>query len=100
MLRYERNHVAGCKSGDSCKKCPFWIEGRHEGKRWHQSLKTTDVKTAASLLQRVVLTGKLAPAEESKVTLVDAIKAYREFKQKRSDDTKRKIKLLTDRLHT
>jgi len=100
MLRYERNHIAGCKSGDSCKKCPFWIEGRHEGKRFHQSLKTTDSKTAAQLVQRVILTGKLdlQPTEQTGVTVADAITSYREFKQKRSDDTKRKNKLLTDRL--
>src|SRR5438067_5651502 len=94
MLRYSRNHIAGCKSGFSCKKCPYWIEGRHEGKRWHKSLKTTDAKTAAQLVQRVILTGKLAlTGDGSKVTLADGIKAYREFKQKRSDDTKRKVKL-------
>lgn len=91
--------MAGCNSGDRCKKCPFWIEGRHEGKRWHQSLRTTNAQTAAQLVQRVILTGKLElTGDDSKVTVADAIKAYREFKQKRSDDTKRKIKLLTDRL--
>jgi hypothetical protein len=48
----------------------------------------------------VILTGKLELTADdySTVTVADAIKAYREFKQKRSDDTKRKIKLLTVRL--
>jgi integrase len=46
-----------------------------------------------------VLTGKLELTDDDlKVNVADAIKAYREFKQKRSDDTKRKIRLLTDRL--
>jgi hypothetical protein len=35
-----------------------------------------------------------------KVTVADAIASFREFKEKRSADTKRKIKLLTDRLQT
>lgn len=101
MLRFERNHVAECRSGARCKKCPFWIEGRHEGKRWHQSLRTTSAKTAAQLVQRVILTGKLdLTGDDSKVTVADAVKAYREFKKKRSGDTKRKIKLVTDRLRT
>ena len=36
--------------------------------------------------------------EEQKVTVSQAIASFREFKEKRSPDTKRKIKLLTDRL--
>lgn len=80
MLRYQRNHVASCKSGDSCKKCPFWIEGRHQGKRWHQSLKTTDSRTAAQLVQRVILTGKLETepekAQDNGITLADAISKF------------------------
>lgn len=84
MLRYQRNHVVGCKSGDSCKKCPFWIQGRHDGKRWHQSLKTTDSRTAAQLVQRVIITGKLDTEPErpkdNGITLADAItKFYNEL---------------------
>jgi hypothetical protein len=77
MLRYQRNHIAGCKSGDSCKKCSFWIEGRHQGKRWHQSLKTTDSKTAAQLVQRAILTGKLElePGQKG-ITIADAIAQF------------------------
>jgi hypothetical protein len=78
MLRYERNHIAGCRSGDSCRKCPYWIEGRQHGKRWHQYLKTTDAKTAAQLVQRVILTGKLdiAIADGQGITLADAITKF------------------------
>lgn len=77
MLRYRRNHIAGCKSGDSCKKCPYWIEGRHHGKRWHQSLKTTDAKTAAQFVQRVILTGKLELEPENQgITIAEAITKF------------------------
>ncbi|HEX4594747.1 MAG TPA: hypothetical protein VH157_10755, partial [Bryobacteraceae bacterium] len=80
MLRYQRKHIAGCRSGDSCKKCPYWIEGRHEGKRWHQSLKTTDARTAAQVVQRAILTGKIEPEPEqpkdSGITISDAIKKF------------------------
>jgi site-specific recombinase XerD len=77
MLRYQRNHIAGCKSGDSCKKCPYWIEGRHEGRRWHQSLKTTDAKTAAQLVQRAILTGKIElEPEDQGITIADAITKF------------------------
>jgi site-specific recombinase XerD len=77
MLRYERNHIAGCKSGDSCKKCPYWIVGRHHGERWHQSLKTTDAKTAAQLVQKVILTGKLElETVEQGITLAEAITKF------------------------
>jgi integrase len=108
MLRFERKHVAGCTSGAKCKRCPYWIEGRHGGRRWHQSLHTTDSRTAAQLVQRIILAGELtddtptptttpAPAV---VTVAQAIAAYRQFKQRRSADTVRKIKLLTHRLAT
>src|SRR5215472_14839084 len=80
MLRYQRNHIAGCTSGDSCRKCPYWIEGRHQGKRWHQSLRTTDARTAAQLVQRVILTGKLEldaePEQDRGITIADAITEY------------------------
>src|ERR1700692_1926397 len=77
MLRYHRNHIAGCKSGYSCKRCPFWIQGRHHGKRWHQSLKTTDSKTAAQLVQRAILTGKLElEPEENGIAIADAVKQF------------------------
>lgn len=77
MLRYQRNHVAGCKSGDSCRKCPYWIEGRHQGKRWHQSLRTADAKTAAALVQRAILTGKIQLEPEAQgMTIAEAIKEF------------------------
>jgi site-specific recombinase XerD len=77
MLRYQRNHIAGCKSGNSCRKCPYWIEGRHLGKRWHHSLKTTDAKTAAQLVQRVILNGRLElEPEDLGITIADAITQF------------------------
>jgi integrase len=80
MLRYERKHVAGCTSGAKCKRCPYWIEGRHEGKRWHQSLKTTDSRTAAQLVQRAILTGQieLSEVEPSNpgITIAEAIEYF------------------------
>jgi hypothetical protein len=77
MLRYQRNHVAGCKSGDSCRKCPYWIEGRHQGKRWHQSLRTADAKTAAALVQRAILTGKIElEPEAQRMPIAEAIKEF------------------------
>jgi hypothetical protein len=86
MLRYQRNHIAGCKSGDSCKQCPYWIEGRHEGEPWHQSLKTTDAKTAAQLVQRAILTGKIdLDSEEQGITIADAITKF--YAEQRSRGT-------------
>lgn len=86
MLRYQLNHIAGCKSGDSCKKCPYWIEGRHEGRRWHQSLKTTDAKTAAQLVQRAILTGKIDGEPENRgMTITDAITKF--YSEQRSRGT-------------
>jgi site-specific recombinase XerD len=77
LLRYTRTHIDGCKSGDSCRKCPYWIEGRHQGKRWHQSLRTADSKTAAQLVQRAILTGKLElEREEQGITLTDAVTKF------------------------
>jgi integrase len=77
MLRYSRTHIDGCTSGDSCRKCPYWIEGRHNGKRWHQSLRTMDSKTAAQLVQRVLLTGKLEQEQEiAGITIADAVTQF------------------------
>jgi site-specific recombinase XerD len=77
MLRYTRTHIDGCTSGDSCRKCPYWIEGRHNGKRWHRSLKTADAKTAAQLVQRVILTGTLDLEPEAVgITVADAVTQF------------------------
>jgi site-specific recombinase XerD len=67
MLRHRRRHVQDCDSfgkdrdcpSKSKKKCPFWVEGRHGGTRWHQSLHTTDEKTAIRLVNRIIETGRL-----------------------------------------
>jgi len=56
---------------------PILDRGRHSGKRWHQSLRTTDAKTAAQLVQRVILTGvlDLEPADKG-VTIADAVTQF------------------------
>src|SRR4051812_15077580 len=67
MLRHVRRHVQECDShskdrdcpSKSKKKCPFWVEGRHAGTRWHQSLRTNDEKTAVRLVNRIIETGRL-----------------------------------------
>lgn len=80
MLRYERKHLTNCTSGAKCKRCPYWIEGRHEGRRWHQSLKTTDSRTAAELVQRAILTGKIVLPDDvaptTGITITDAITKF------------------------
>jgi site-specific recombinase XerD len=77
MLRYTREHVGECRSGASCKKCPYWVVGRHHGKRYHQSLRTADSKTAAQLVQRLILTGRLDVEPEDKgVTIEDAVDQF------------------------
>ncbi|HYK17030.1 MAG TPA: hypothetical protein VEV37_03360 [Bryobacteraceae bacterium] len=86
MLRYERKHIASCTSGAACRKCPYWIEGRHQGNRWQQSLRTTDAKTAAQLVERVILRGQLqlAAPESSPVTIADAMKEFMRVLELRS----------------
>lgn len=67
MLRHVRRHVQDCDSfgkdrdcpSRSKKKCPFWVEGRHAGTRWHQSLRTSDEKTAVRLVNRIIESGRL-----------------------------------------
>jgi site-specific recombinase XerD len=85
MLRHVRTHVRSCTSFDtpkdcpsqSKKKCPFWVEGRHNGKRWHQSLKTADEKTAIRIVNRIVETGTLEPeAEAIGIDIAEAVEAF------------------------
>jgi site-specific recombinase XerD len=85
MLRHVRRHIQDCDSfgkdrdcpSKSKKKCPFWVEGRHAGTRWHQSLRTTDEKTAIRIVNRIVETGRLDLDEpRAGVTVREAIEGF------------------------
>jgi site-specific recombinase XerD len=86
MLRHVRRHVQDCNSfgkdrdcpSKSKKKCPFWVEGRHGRTRWHQSLRTTDEKTAIRLVNRIIETGRLGFDEPraAGVTILQAIEGF------------------------
>ena len=86
MLRHVRRHVQDCNSfgkdrdcpSKSKKKCPFWVEGRHGRTRWHQSLRTTDEKTAIRLVNRIIETGRLEFDEPraAGVTVQQAIEGF------------------------
>jgi site-specific recombinase XerD len=86
MLRHVRRHVQDCNSfgkdrdcpSKSKKKCPFWVEGRHDRTRWHQSLRTTDEKTAIRLVNRIIETGRLEFDEPraAGVTVLQAIEGF------------------------
>src|SRR5947207_1779213 len=104
MLRIYRRHEKRCsltsKGDPNCPgklKCPVWITGTlHDGTPIKpKSLNTRNWTLAA---QRALEMEAGAQAPAPRMTITDAIKSYREFKEKRSADTKRKIKLLTDRL--
>jgi integrase len=104
MLRIYRRHEKRCsltsKGDPNCPgkvKCPVWITGTLlDGTEIKpKSLKTRNWTLAA---QRALEMEAGTEVEEPKVTVSQAIASFREFKEKRSPDTKRKIKLLTDRL--
>src|SRR5260370_13380773 len=86
MLRHVRKHVRDCNSfgkdrdcpSKSKKKCPFWVEGRHAGTRWHQSLRTNDEKTAVRLVNRIIETGRLEFEEPiaAGITVREAIEGF------------------------
>ena len=86
MLRHVRRHVQDCNSfgkdrdcpSKSKKKCPFWVEGRHVGTRWHQSLRTNDERTAIRLVNRIVETGRLEFEEAIApgITVREAIEGF------------------------
>jgi site-specific recombinase XerD len=86
MLRHVRRHGQDCDSfgkdrdcpSRSKKKCPFWVEGRHGRTRWHQSLRTTDEKTAIRLVNRIIETGRLEFDEPraAGVTVLQAIEGF------------------------
>jgi hypothetical protein len=87
MLRHVRRHVQDCNSfgkdrdcpSKSKKKCPFWVEGRYGRTRLHQSLRTTDEKTAIRLVNRIIETGRLEFDEPraAGVTVLQAIEGFR-----------------------
>ncbi len=86
MLRHVRRHGQDCDSfgkdrdcpSRSKKKCPFWVEGRHAGTRWHQSLRTNDERTAIRLVNRIIETGGLEFDEPrtAGVTVRQAIEGF------------------------
>src|ERR1035441_6956942 len=86
MLRHLRRHGQDCGSfgkGRDCpsrskKKCPFRVEGRHAGTRWHQSLRTNDERTAIRLVNRIIETGRLEFDEPrtAGVTVRQAIEGF------------------------
>jgi integrase len=86
MLRHVRRHGQDCDSfgkdrdcpSRSKKKCPFWVEGRHAGTRWHQSLRTNDERTAIRLVNRIIETGRLEFEEPrtAGVTVRQAIEGF------------------------
>jgi site-specific recombinase XerD len=86
MLRHVRRHFQDCASygkdrdcpSKSKKKCPFWVEGRHAGTRWHKSLRTNDEKTAVRLVNRIIETGRLefdGPIAVG-ISVIDAIERF------------------------
>jgi integrase len=106
MLRIYRRHEKRCsltsKANPNCPgklKCPVWITGTlQDGTAIKpKSLNTRNWAVAAQRALEMEAGERQPPP---KTSVVDAIKSYREFKEKRSADTKRKIKLLTDRLQT
>ena len=106
MLRIYRRHEKRCaltsKADPNCPgklKCPVWITGTlQDGSVVKpKSLNTRNWSVAA---QRALEMEAGFKPPEPKITVAQAVASYREFKDKRSPDTKRKIKLLTDRLQT
>jgi integrase len=62
--------------------------------------KSLNTRNWAVAAQRMIEMEAGVKDEAPKITVADAVASYRAFKEKRSVDTKRKIKLLTDRLKT
>jgi integrase len=62
--------------------------------------KSLNTRNWAVAAQRMIEMEAGVKDEPPKIAVADAIASYRAFKEKRSVDTKRKIKLLTDRLKT
>ena len=106
MLRIYRRHEKRCsltsKSNSNCPgkvKCPVWVAGTLQDGTVikPRSLNTRTWSLAAQKM--IEMEAGVKPAE-AKISVADAIASYRAFKEKRSLDTRRKIKLLTDRLKT
>ena len=104
MLRIYRRHEKRCsvnsKGNPNCPgkvKCPIWITGtRQDGTLVKpKSLNTRNWGLAAQQALTMEAGDRI---EVPKVTVEAAISSFREFKEKRSVDTKRKIKHVTDRL--
>ena len=114
MLRLVRRHqkpiydqagklIRGCplksEADRNCPgkvKCPIHLKGvGPDGVPLRETLRTRNWSVASEmLLEREAGVKKEAPP----VSVAEAIRSYRQLKEKRADDTKRKIGLLTDRL--
>jgi len=109
MLRIYRRHEKRCKltskADANCPgkvKCPVWIVGTLQDGTVvkPKSLNTRNWSTAAQLALEMEAGERSDKKEAPKVSVAHAIASFRQFKDKRSPDTKRKIKLLTDRLQS
>jgi integrase len=106
MLRIYRRHEKRCsltsKADPNCPgklKCPIWITGTlPDGTDLKP--KTLNTRNWTVAAQRALEMEAGVKPVVAKITVAEAIKSYRAFKEKRSADTKRKNKLLTDRLQT
>jgi integrase len=100
MLRIVRRHQRGCKftsESDRRCQCPFHLRGVDRvGNPVKESLGTRNWAVASEMLHE--REAGVKQKEAPPVTVADAIKAYRQFKEAKSADTRRKIKLLTERL--
>src|SRR4051812_46324106 len=103
MLRIVRRHQDGCpltsETDHNCPskvKCPVHLKGvGPDGRKVRKSLNTRNWAVASQMLLEAEIGVK---QEAPLVTVQEAIRSYVEFKAKRSDDTRRKIKLVTGRL--
>lgn len=103
MLRIVRRHQKSCpltsEADPNCPskvKCPIHVKGiGPDGKMVRESLGTRNWALAAQELLRREAGEK---KEDPPVTVEAAVKDYRDFKSQRAEDTKRKIRLVTDRL--
>jgi integrase len=104
MLRIYRRHEKRCsvksKANPNCPgklKCPVWVTGTLQDGTLLKP-KTLNTRNWAVAAQRALEMEAGVKEAAPETTVAEAIRSYLEFKDKRSPDTKRKIKLLTERL--
>jgi site-specific recombinase XerD len=78
-------------------KCPVWVTGTLQDGTTVKP-KSLNTRNWAVAAQQALEMEAGVKHEAPKVTIGEAIASYQQFKEKRSEDTKRKIKLLTGRL--